>query len=218
MTENQDPFVVTYIFEEPPDADVRWHSIESGASAAAQLSALWIATRLDDGSADLGEWLDTGYRKHARRAKSRNFAKIIDNYPGEVIETIYGRVFASEPIRFSELPQDFKREQLSNFKVKPHRMPVGETSPILVTVNEDRGMSFGKAVVAAAHAVQNLITQDLAHQESVELRDWAEAGFPVEVKVGALPHDMVEQTYAKVEDFGLTEVPEGSVTAIAQLR
>lgn len=215
-TEN--PYVVTYFFEEMADAVGRWHTVESGATFAAQLSAKWFFDRCHRKTPALDEWLATGYRKHARRAKTKNFDKLVEAFPGEIVSTPHGRVFASELYRAGELPKEFRSEQLSNFKVSYDAVEPNSETPVLVTVNSELGMSFGKAVVAAAHSAQNLVLEHFNKGHVRELSSWADKGFPLSVTLAPVPQGLVEGTYAEVRDFGLTEVPEGSITAVAQLR
>lgn len=222
--ENQpaDPYVVTYIFEEPSDASVKWHTLEQGASFAAQISAKWVSKNREKlGEPAFTQWLSSGYRKHARRAKTKDFeaaVELLESTPleGVVLHTPNGRIFVSLPLLNSEIPSKVKKLQMSNFKVS--EVPYSANySPVVVIVNAELNMSFGKAVIAAAHASQLLILEEIPKNDKI-LSEWELLNFANEVRVDSLPSDLVEHYYAVVRDFGLTEVPEGSITATAHVR
>jgi len=217
MSNETDPQIVTYVFEETSAANNEWHDLFSGAAAAASLGAQWTMKHVlsNHVSSSVEEWVNAGYRKHARRAKTKDFEKVLTVIPGELLETPFGRVYATVPLRQSVLPAELKRLQMSNFKVNSRNLK-GYSAPVTVTLNEDLHMSFGKSVVAAAHAAQLLISNVLAFRNDSALDLWENDGFPVSVIRGRVASPDENANAVLVKDYGLTEVPAGSFTASAQ--
>jgi len=208
-----DPLLCTYVIEETPPSD-EWYAFEEGVALAGVMGAQWISEHVESPTEELNEWLSQGYRKHLRRAKTKDFDKLVDEVPGLILEGSYGRLFASVLHRKSTAPKTLNRLQLSGFKVSERRAKL-PAAPLEIMVNESLSMSFGKAAVAAAHAAQNIFLK--YHSEPTPSFDnWINHGFSATASQGLVEPSSVQ--YAQVEDFGLTEVPAGSITALAQLR
>ncbi len=208
-----DPLICTYVIEEAQPNE-EWYAFEEGVSLAGVMGAQWIADRIVASDHNLDSWLANGYRKHLRRAKTKDFDRLVEEVPGAVISGSYGRLFASELHRKSETSRIVNKLQLSGFKVS-ERKAKQYAAPAEITVNEELSMSFGKASIASAHAAQNLF---LRYHEtpSVAFTNWLNHGFASKAAQGIVEPSSVQ--YAQVEDFGLTEVAAGSITALAQLR
>lgn len=200
-----DPIIATYVIEETGFSEPR------GLSLAATMGAHWLNANENDPL--LEEWLASGYRKHFRRAKTSVFERLISEVPGVVTFDGKTRLWASTLTRSEDTPKLVKRLQMSNFTLSEAEVdPDSDESPVQVIVNDELGMSFGKAAVAAAHASQNLAL--LLKAESPQRHDiWREMGYRTVVSRGKFSEDHV--FIATVEDFGLTEVAAGSVTAQA---
>lgn len=198
-----DPIVCTYVIEDT-------HFSESeGLSLAGTMRASWVIEQKSDPL--YGSWLDSGYRKHFRRAKTAAFEKLIEEIPGMVLSSPHTRLWASPLMGTEELPKLIKRLQMSNFTLTPN-IAVTELAPVGVVVNSELSMSFGKAAAGAAHAAQNLAIE-LERSYPALLDIWAKAHFATTASSGELiERDSIS---ASVQDLGLTQVPAGSITAQA---
>lgn len=177
-------------------------------SALATVGALQATESTTSPLAD--QWYNTGYRKHLRRAKTGQLARVEEELSGKSYDIDGVRVWVSEISEQDDIPNMIRRQQLSGFKFDQSKFL--SSAPVTVRINDDLGMSFGKAGVAAAHAGQLLVLK-LAAGDSPAFDMWMQAGFKTQAEYGAI--DVVNFTGATVEDYGLTEVPEGSLTAQA---
>jgi peptidyl-tRNA hydrolase len=202
----QDPIVCTYVLEESG------YTENSGLALAATMGADWLHFNQNDPLFE--EWLASGYRKHFRRAKPAVFQRLIEDFPGTVRSAGgSARLWASPLTRSEEIPKFVKRLQMSNFSFADSALEYRQ-APVTVRVNEKLEMSFGKAAVAAAHASQNLALK-LKAEDSALLDIWRSTGYAVEASRG--PFVETTNPTGVVEDFGITEVPAGSITAQASV-
>lgn len=212
MSENS--YLTTLIIEEA-SSDAPWFSLEEAASFAASSSALFYSTLRP--SSLVEEWLDQGYRKHLRRAKPQKFSQVIRELPGELynppLRAPYGRLFFIGPYAQNEEATLVHKLQLSHFHNEEHPLlPVPEGSYAEIILNKELGMSFGKAVVAAAHCGQELVRR--SPRKATE--KWLALGAPAWSRWGSKEEISVSSIHIK--DHGLTEVPPGSITASVELR
>lgn len=214
MTEfENDPLLVTYVIEESYGPNGEWYSLEEAAELSGLLSALWTIRKIHEYPPEFDEWISSGYRKHLRRAKPADFEKLIAAEPGHVVQGEHGRLYASNIHRKSETSKLVSRLQLSGFKPQEKgREPFA--SMVKVILNQELSMSFGKAVIASAHAVQLMTLRQLSEDQEL-LNAWAEDDYFLRAVVAPVPDD--ESNYVKVVDHGLTEVASGSVTAAIHL-
>lgn len=210
-----DPLLVTYVIEEASGESEEWYSTEEAAELSALASADWLLEHSDPSPLNFDSWLASGFRKHLRRAKPAQFEKLIAEVKGSVIAGPYGRLFVSEIHRRSETPKLISKLQLSGFKPREKQSGSASDSRVEIILNESLGMSFGKAVIASAHAAQQLALT-LMSEDIENLNSWAMNGFETNVSFGNPYPSSVK--YALIEDHGLTEVPAGSITALAQIR
>lgn len=217
MADNEiDPLLVTYVIEEAFSENGEWYSTLEAAELSAHGSVLWLLQNIDRYPATFQPWIESGYRKHLRRAKPAQFEKMISELEGLVVSGPYGRLFISEIHTKNETPKILSKLQLSGFKAQEKNDSVIDSEALVnVILNDDLGMSFGKAVIAAAHAAQQLALL-LASETPEEFNGWAVNGYLVKASFGTPVSSSVK--YARIEDHGLTEVPAGSITALAQLR
>lgn len=201
-----DPLLCTYVIEESGFTEAQ------GLDLAASMGAYWLESNKD--APLLHEWLDSGHRKHFRRAKPNVFEKLQSELPSVVLEQSGLRLWASPLTRFSEIPKIVKKLQMSNFSFVEDNSYISK-GLVTVRVNETLEMSFGKAAVAAAHATQELVRR-LEVEDSNLLDIWKRTGYSTTVARGNLIE--VSGFQSAIEDFGLTEVPAGSITAQAFLR
>lgn len=217
MAENEiDPLLVTYVIEESLGADGNWYSTVEAAELSAHGSVLWLLGHIDSYPAEFHPWLQSGYRKHLRRAKTKDFEKLVAEQKGLVISGPRGRLFISEIHSKSQTPKILSRLQLSGFKPQDESSWASSfDAPVEVILNDSLGMSFGKAVIASAHAAQQLALALMA-EDPETLNNWSLGDYRVNASFGTPEASSVK--YARIEDHGLTEVPAGSITALAQLR
>lgn len=200
-----EPILCTFILEEGD------YTEQQAFQAVALAAVLWLDDEHDH--ALLEEWFATGHRKHLRRAKPAQFERVLNEVDGGALfaDTDGPRVWVSKLHRANETPKLVARQQLSGFKFTAAGEP-DQTAAVQVRLNPDLSMSFGKAAVATAHAVQNLSIK-LAEEADELLDIWAEDELTIAVERGdfaARPEFAVA-----IQDHGLTEVPAGSVTAQA---
>jgi hypothetical protein len=210
-----DPLLVTYVIEEAFGENGEWYSTIEAAELSALASTVWLLERIDRYPRNFQPWIEGGFRKHLRRAKPAQFEKLIAEVPGLVIPGPYGRLFASEIHSKSETNKLLSKLQLSGFKAEEKPLSNSDAAPVEIILNEALGMSFGKAVIASAHAAQQLALSFMGEQFE-DLNVWSDAGYSTAVRFGTPSPSSVK--YALIEDHGLTEVPAGSITALAQLR
>jgi len=203
-----DPIVCTYVVEEPIFSEA------AGFKLAAAMGSKWLETNAEDPL--LAEWLDSGYRKHLRRAKASVFKRLIEEIPGTVVTDDRGaRLWASPLTRATKIPNLVKRLQMSNFSfrtVEPLTSLMLQDDSVQIVVDRNLDMSFGKAGIAVAHASQNL-TLALRELDPTSLDIWRSRGYPVLPFRGEFLKG--DEPTAIVEDHGLTEVEAGAITAKA---
>jgi hypothetical protein len=210
-----DPLLVTYVIEESSGEGEEWYSTEEAAELSALASAVWLLEHIDRYPLNFDPWLASGFRKHLRRAKPAQFEKLIAEVKGSVTPGPYGRIFVSEIHGKSDTPKLISKLQLSGFKPQERQREDEEERAVEIVLNDSLDMSFGKAVIASAHAAQQLALS-LMSEDFEYLNSWAIDGFETNVSFGNPSPSSVK--YALIEDHGLTEVPAGSITALAQLR
>jgi len=212
-TEGHDVILSTFIIEERLGSDGSWYSTEEAAELAARLSIRLYVELLSQDLELFPEWLTSGHRKHLRRAKPAQFEKVIREVPGVVIDGPHGRMFASALHRKDETPALISKLQLSHFKESVKELLERPHALVEVVLNDKLGMSFGKAVIAAAHVSQSIFFALREHGETEQLQRWAEDDYRVSVSWGDAANI---DSDARIVDHGLTEVPTGSVTTIAR--
>lgn len=212
-TEGHDAILSTFVIEERLGSDGSWYSTEEAAELAARLSIRLYVEILSQDLELFPEWIASGHRKHLRRAKTSQFEKVIREVPGVVIDGPHGRMFASALHRKGETPALISKLQLSHFKESIKDHSVSSRTLVEVVLNDKLGMSFGKAVIAAAHVAQSIFFSLRESEETERLQRWAEDDYHVSVRWGDAANIVSD---ARIVDHGLTEVPTGSVTAIAR--
>lgn len=201
-----DPIVCTYVIEDTSFSE------SEGFSLSASMGAHWLVENSEDPL--YSEWLDSGYRKHFRRAKTAAFEKLIAELPGTILVGETTRLWASSLMRSEAIPKSVKRLQMSNFTLALNKSEEEKEALVRVAINSELEMSFGKAAVAAAHAAQNLAIGLKAIQPA-SLDIWKGTGYANIATRGTIVKRST--LTGSVQDFGLTEVPAGSTTAQAFL-
>jgi len=200
-----EPILCTFLLEEGD------YTEQQAFQAVATAASLWLGDEHD--TSLLKEWFKTGHRKHLRRAKPNQFARVLAEVDGGGLfaQSPGPRVWVSDLHRADETPKLLARQQLSGFKFT-ELGDADSNAPVQVRINPELSMSFGKAAIATAHAVQNL-TLKLAEEADGLLDIWAENELSVAVK--RAPFEERPEFAVTIHDHGLTEVPAGSITAQA---
>ena len=196
--------------------------------AAAALSV--IALLDDDRSRPGGEWFDAveawngrRIRKIMRRGRASAWGRA-QMLPG--VTASYGtaevRAFVPGPV--DAAPTPLAKLQIQSTPLDdPGRMPSdpgrpqGATGPTLtIAVTPEVEMSWGKLAAQCAHAGQRAWEAE----SSRTLEAWAATGRSIQVLRPAGPWwpDMVDATTVHVHDGGFTEIPAGTLTAVAAFR
>lgn len=199
-----EPIVCTYIIEDTGFSEAE------GLSLSASMGAYWLALNRKDLLVD--EWLNSGYRKHMRRAKSSVFEKLMGEHRFTVLSGPTTRIAALQLMRAEAIDKSIRRLQMSNFSLSEAVKTPLLQALVEIVVNSELAMSFGKASVAAAHASQNLALE-LEILNPAFLDIWQRQGYTSRASYGLIEERNTLNSF--VRDSGLTEVPEGSITAQA---
>lgn len=211
--EDYDPLLSTFVIEERLDSDGVWYSTEEAARLAASLSVRLYLKEIALEPELTIEWLESGHRKHLRRAKPAQFNKLVSEVSGLVEEGPFGRMFATDLHRKSETPALLSKLQLSHFKETLKESPAPSDSVVEIVLNDALGMSFGKAVIAAAHVAQAMLLSLYDNSDTERLKLWEASSYDVCVRWGNVE---TFESDVQIVDHGLTEVASGSVTAVAR--
>ncbi|XKH58537.1 hypothetical protein LG293_15910 (plasmid) [Citricoccus nitrophenolicus] len=168
-------------------------------------------------------WLSGPFTKSVRRADAKAYAKVKDAHP-EAVEAVIGdaatstaRALAFAPLLMDSLPKTLAKLQVTGTQLPQDKVDDRRGS-VRILLNQDLGMTTGKAAAQAAHAL--LAWWLLAHDRDETVTDWwEEAGRPVAVE-WARSRDLraaqnTDRPGPLIRDAGHTEIEPGSVTAIA---
>mgnify|MGYP001940760817 CR=1 FL=1 len=177
-------------------------------SCAAQASLKAFKTLPSDRWA---EWTSGGhYRKTVRKVK----ASQLETMTEELGLAKFGCAAASVPMKYPEFPKKIASAQVSGWddKVFPVRdMDSMYQSGKIITIylNSALGMSAGKSAAQAAHA---LIQKEISYPGSTEGKSVRIIEADISEKVIGELKDA--EGRVRIYDAGLTEIPEGSLTAV----
>jgi peptidyl-tRNA hydrolase len=158
------------------------------------------------------EWESRRIRKVARRARGVRWPEVQD-LPGVTVKVNGAEVRAFVPGPVDEVPP-----QIAKLQVAGLDLPDAEDPPpappvpyAAIALNPDVTMTTGKAAAQSGHAAQLLLRQASA----ADVTAWLEGGLRVHLARGIPWHDCVKHAAIAVRDGGFTEVPPGTMTAIA---
>lgn len=184
-----------------------------GIRAAAIASVMAYASDLEAGDESAWErWLSGRFTKSVRRADAKTFPKVVSAVEGA--ETVVGkaRALALRPAPYSEYPKAVSRLQVGGTSLPRVGPTGGPVEAPLIVLNQDLGMSTGKAAAQAAHA---LFAWFLA-LDSHDRREWSS---DPRVLVAFNDGDMFNRAKqfaapgSLIVDAGLTEIAPQTTTA-----
>ncbi|WP_242884943.1 peptidyl-tRNA hydrolase [Actinomadura litoris] len=158
-------------------------------------------------------WESRRIRKVTRRARGVRWPEV-QALPGVTVEHDGAQVRAFVPGPVSDVPPELARLQVAG-------LDLAETDPkpppgppyAAITLNPGVTMTTGKAAAQCGHAAQLLLRQG----GPADVAAWIEAGARVHLTRDVPWSRCVRDATVAVRDGGFTEVPPGTMTAIARL-
>ncbi|MBC6464118.1 hypothetical protein HKK74_01185 [Actinomadura alba] len=188
----------------------------SAVCAAAAMAVVRLLTdpRSTDGewSEAVGRWESGRIRKVARRARGVRWPAA-QEIPGVTVDHGGAQVRAFPPAPVTEVPPELARLQVAGLDLDDDEEPKPPPARpyAAIALNPHVTMSTGKAAAQAGHAAHLLLRQSGAAARE----DWLGAGLAVHLVRGVPWEECVGQAAVAVRDAGYTEVPPGTMTAIA---
>jgi peptidyl-tRNA hydrolase len=159
-------------------------------------------------------WVAGRIRKVTRRARGVRW-RDVQELPGVTVDHAGAQVRAFVPGPVTEVPPQLSKLQVAGLDLAddPDPKPPPEPPYAALALNPDVTMSTGKAAAQAGHAAQLLLMQAPAR----DLAAWQAGGLRVHLTHDVPWRGCVGRATAVVRDAGFTEVPPGTMTAIAWL-
>jgi peptidyl-tRNA hydrolase len=208
----EDPYVMHIVVRRASDA------------SAEELCASVIRATLDcveryehdEAHAEMfAQWFALSFRKVTLRAKEGEWARLLEEFDGALDED---RVFVLPPVLRSSRDKFLAKLQVFNVELPDlaQELPPG---PLGIVINQEAGMSLGKALAQASHSILILL-RALSREGALfaaEIAAWEAEGRPV--ALSSAPRARFEQIaaldhVARVRDAGITEVAPGTHTVI----
>ncbi|GAA2575178.1 hypothetical protein SMC26_30930 [Actinomadura fulvescens] len=157
-------------------------------------------------------WEARRIRKVARRARGVRWPEV-QALPGVTVDVGGAEVRAFVPGPVSDVPPQIAKLQVAGLDLASDEDPKPPPEPpyAAVALNPDITITTGKAAAQCGHAAQLLLRQ--AAQADIEA--WLSGGLRVHLTRDIPWHDCVRHATVAVRDGGFTEVPPGTMTAIA---
>ncbi|WP_433326480.1 hypothetical protein [Spirillospora sp. CA-294931] len=189
------------------------------AAAARAVVALLTDPRTTDPEGEwhdaVRRWEDGRIRKVARRARGVRWPEV-QALPGVTVEQDGAEVRAFVPGSVADVPPEISKLQVAGLDLADEEEPKPPPEPpyAVIALNPGVAMTTGKAAAQSGHAAHLLLRQ----AGEPGLAEWIGSGPRVHL-VRDLPwHRCVEHAAVAVRDAGFTEVPPGTMTAVAWLR
>src|ERR1700754_3843537 len=188
-------------------------------SAVCAAAAMAVVRLLADPRATGGEWRepvdrweDGRIRKVARRGRGVR-GQAGQELPGGAVAHGGAQARAFVPAPVPEVPPELARLQVAGLDLADDEEPKPPPARpyAAVALNPHVTMSTGKAAAQSGHAAHLLLVRSGAASR----REWLEAGVLVHLVRDALWEECVERAAVAVRDAGFTEVPPGTMTAVA---
>jgi len=204
---SEDIYVMPIVIRLERDAHVSHE--DALLSTAYAIAKYFLSPLIDKGNVwhePTQKWMQSRIRKVAKRARASAFDKVqeMDNISYSHNDTT---VLVFPPVLSTKQPPEIYKLQAQGLDLPKEGFETNLDADILVAYNPDVAMSTGKTMAQIAHAVQMSIMQ--ASRECIE--KW-EQETPV---ISLAPFSLLDEWDVKVQDAGLTEVPPGTLTAVA---
>jgi peptidyl-tRNA hydrolase len=133
--------------------------------------------------------------------------------PGVTVEHAGAQVRAFPPGPVADVPPQLAKLQVAGLDLADAEEPAPPPEPpyAALALNPDVTMTTGKAAAQSGHAAQLLLRQG----RRKDVAAWVEAGARVHLAREVSWARCVKEATVAVRDGGFTEVPPGTMTAIA---
>lgn len=158
------------------------------------------------------EWESRRIRKVARRARGVRWPEA-QALPGVTAERPGAQVRAFPPGPMSDVPPELAKLQVAGLDLADEGEPGPPPEPpyAAIALNPDVTITTGKAAAQCGHAAQLLLRQG----RRKDVAAWLEGGARVHLTRDVPWRRSVKQATVAVRDGGFTEVPPGTMTAVA---
>jgi peptidyl-tRNA hydrolase len=226
----------------PDENDVPWAMqlavrVEKGTertappshSAVCEAAAMAVVRLLTDPNPEwqqaVDRWESGRIRKVTRRARGVRW-EAVQSLPGVTVEHAGAQVRSFVPGPVTQVPPELAKLQVAGLDLEDHPDDDGaddgsddgaikppEHPYASMALNPDVRMSTGKAAAQCGHAAHLLLRQ----AAEPGLSTWIVSGLRVHLVRGETWRRCVDRATVAVRDAGFTEVPPGTMTAIAWL-
>jgi peptidyl-tRNA hydrolase len=212
-----------YADHDPPWAMQLAVRVEKSAppthSAACAAAATAVVRLLTDPETTGGEWREPvlrwesgRIRKVARRARGVRW-EVVQDLPGVTVDHAGARARAFVPGPVTQVPPELAKLQVAGLDLADDEEPKPPPSSpyAAIALNPHVTMSTGKAAAQSGHAAHLLLRQAAEPAR----RAWLDGGLAVHLVRDVAWEECVARAAVAVRDAGFTEVPPGTMTAIA---
>lgn len=210
-----DPFAVFYVVNDSRDEEGNIPAEKDILQASSDALVQMLSSDDENVKSLVIEWTNGRIRKLVKRGRGAAWTKAsaldLPHFHGKHNSS---EVIVFAPMRLSEQPKELKKLQVTGLNSTNTTTADDSGEPhLLVQVNDNLNMSTGKTVAQVGHAVQLF----LLYGNEAEKHDWLANGATLRVvKTKNLNNTTVAGIV--VRDAGFTEVPSGSLTAVAEYK
>ncbi|CNG37955.1 peptidyl-tRNA hydrolase [Mycobacterium tuberculosis] len=157
-------------------------------------------------------WESRRIRKVTRRARGVRWPEA-EALPGVTVEHAGAQVRAFPPTPVSDVPPQLAKLQVAGLDLAEAAEPAPPPRPpyAAIALNPDVTITTGKAAAQCGHAAQMLLRQG----RRKDVAAWVEGGAAAHLVRDVPWRTSVKKATIAVRDGGFTEVPPGTMTAIA---
>ncbi|MGP4027630.1 hypothetical protein [Actinomadura sp. 3N407] len=158
------------------------------------------------------EWEARRIRKVTRRARGVRWPEA-EALPGVTVEHAGAQVRAFPPGPVSDIPPELAKLQVAGLDLADEEEPGPPPEPpyAAIALNPDVTITTGKAAAQCGHAAQLLLRQGRRKDAAA----WVEGGARVHLVRDVPWRRCVKRATIAVRDGGFTEIPPGTMTAVA---
>ncbi|TDB95336.1 peptidyl-tRNA hydrolase [Actinomadura sp. 7K534] len=160
------------------------------------------------------EWESRRIRKVTRRARGVRWPEA-EALPGVTVGHAGAQVRAFPPCPVRDVPPELAKLQVAGLDLADADEPGPPPAPpyAAIALNPDVTITTGKAAAQCGHAAQLLLRKG----RRKHVAEWVEGGAAVHLVKDVPWRSCVKQATVAVRDGGFTEVPPGTMTAVAWL-